>query len=258
MSRGFTAMSRAKSEGLRFVDLLDTLSRNNPETRFRFTSPHPKDFPDHLIELIKDRPNICKQIHLPAQSGSSKVLESMRRGYSREAYIELVHRIREQMPDVALSSDFIAGFCGETDDDHRQTLSLIQSADYDMAYLYAYSMREKTHAHRNMVDDVHPDIKQSRLRELIGEFYSRCKKRTRGYHGSRQLVLVDGISKRSSEFLSGRADNNKVVVFPKAAVDGTIPKRGDFVEVRVEKSSGLTLIGSPLRLSSITAHQCSA
>lgn len=257
MSRGFTSISRSRSEGRRFVDLLDILSQNNPETRLRFTSPHPKDFPDHLIELIKDRSNICKQIHLPAQSGSSKVLESMRRGYSREAYIELVHLIREQIPNVALSSDFIAGFCGETDEDHKQTLSLIQSVDYDMAYLYAYSMREKTHAHRNMVDDVHPDIKQNRLREIIDQFYSRSKKRTQGYHGSRQLVLVDGISKKSADFLSGRADNNKVVVFPKVAVDGAIPKRGDFLEVRVEKSSGLTLIGSPLRLSSIAAYQCS-
>ncbi|XP_072800142.1 mitochondrial tRNA methylthiotransferase CDK5RAP1 isoform X3 [Vicugna pacos] len=142
LSRGFSSNYKTKQGGLRFAHLLDQVSRIDPEMRIRFTSPHPKDFPDEVLQLIHERDNICKQIHLPAQSGSSRVLEAMQRGYSREAYVELVHHIRESIPDVSLSSDFIAGFCGETEEDHFQTMSLLQEVQYNMGFLFAYSMRQ--------------------------------------------------------------------------------------------------------------------
>jgi tRNA A37 methylthiotransferase MiaB len=150
-------------------NLLDRLSIEFPEMRFRFTSPHPKDFSDDLLFLMKDRWNICRSIHLPAQSGSTTVLERMRRGYTREVYLDLVERIQNITPEVGLSSDFICGFFGETEHDHADTLSLIKSVGYDMAYLFAYSLREKTHAHC-YVDDVPDDVKQRRLSELISAF----------------------------------------------------------------------------------------
>ncbi|XP_045018581.1 mitochondrial tRNA methylthiotransferase CDK5RAP1 isoform X2 [Bubalus bubalis] len=142
LSRGFSTNYKAKQGGLRFAHLLDQVSRIDPEMRIRFTSPHPKDFPDEVLQLIHERDNICKQIHLPAQSGSSRVLEAMRRGYSREAYVELIHHIRESIPGVSLSSDFIAGFCGETEEDHLQTVSLLREVQYNIGFLFAYSMRQ--------------------------------------------------------------------------------------------------------------------
>uniref|UniRef100_A0A3Q3WV92 Mitochondrial tRNA methylthiotransferase CDK5RAP1 n=1 Tax=Mola mola TaxID=94237 RepID=A0A3Q3WV92_MOLML len=146
LSRGFETIYRAKRGGLRFSDLLDQVSQINPDMRIRFTSPHPKDFPDEVLHLIAERKNICQQIHLPAQSGSSKILKAMRRGYTREAYLDLVMNIKRIIPEVSLSSDFISGFCGETEDDHLQTLSLIREVGYNVGFLFAYSMR-KVSAH---------------------------------------------------------------------------------------------------------------
>lgn len=142
LSRGFKTVYKPKKGGLRFVDLLDQVSRIDPEMRIRFTSPHPKDFPDEVLYLIRERRNICNQLHIPAQSGSNKVLEAMRRGYSREAYIDLIHNIREHIPDVSLSSDFITGFCQETEEDHQQTISLLREVTYNSTFLFAYSMRK--------------------------------------------------------------------------------------------------------------------
>ncbi|XP_070341859.1 mitochondrial tRNA methylthiotransferase CDK5RAP1 isoform X2 [Equus asinus] len=150
LSRGFSTNYKTKQGGLRFAHLLDQVSRIDPEMRIRFTSPHPKDFPDEVLQLIHERDNICKQIHVPAQSGSSRVLEAMRRGYSREAYVELIHHIRESIPGVSLSSDFIAGFCGETEEDHLQTVSLLREVQYNMGFLFAYSMRQ--HSKRSSTD----------------------------------------------------------------------------------------------------------
>uniref|UniRef100_A0A674DXH2 Mitochondrial tRNA methylthiotransferase CDK5RAP1 n=1 Tax=Salmo trutta TaxID=8032 RepID=A0A674DXH2_SALTR len=144
LSRGFRTVYRARPGGLRFADLLDRVSLIDPDMRIRFTSPHPKDFPDEVLQLIKERANICKQIHLPAQSGSSTVLQAMRRGYSREAYLELVDNIKTIIPGVSLSSDFISGFCGETEEDHLQTLSLIREVRYNVGFLFAYSMRKES------------------------------------------------------------------------------------------------------------------
>lgn len=139
---GFKTVYKPKVGGLRFGELLARVAETVPETRIRFTSPHPKDFPDDVLHAMLRYPNICKNIHLPAQSGNSIVLERMRRGYTREAYLELVDHIRALMPDVGLSSDFICGFCGETDDEFQDTITLIERVRYNVAYLFAYSMRE--------------------------------------------------------------------------------------------------------------------
>lgn len=139
---GFKTVYKTKLGGLRFAELLERVANISPELRIRFTSPHPKDFPDSVIEVINKYPNICKSLHIPAQSGNSDVLERMRRGYTREAYLDLVRTIREKLPDVSLSSDFICGFCGETEEEFEETLTLIDEVKYSVAYLFAYSMRE--------------------------------------------------------------------------------------------------------------------
>lgn len=138
--------------------------------RVRFTSPHPKDFPDDLLQLMQDRPNICKSIHLPAQSGSSSCLERMRRGYTREAYLSLVEKIKAILPSVSLTSDFIAGFCGETEEEHFQTISLMSHVGYTYCFMYAYSMREKTRAFHRLADDVPAEIKARRYGEMLETF----------------------------------------------------------------------------------------
>ncbi|GJN25230.1 hypothetical protein PR202_gb13030 [Eleusine coracana subsp. coracana] len=266
LSEGFSSMCKVKNMGLRFADLLDRLSLEYPEMRFRFTSPHPKDYPDELLYLMRDRHNICKLIHMPAQTGSTAVLERMRRGYTREAYLELVRKIRNVIPDVGLSSDFISGFCGETEDDHADTLSLVREVGFDMAYMFAYSMREKTHAHRNYTDDVPEDVKQRRLTELINTFRETTKKNYDSQVGSVQLVLVEGPNKRAPETeLMGKTDRGHRVSFTSFPVPHTFegdearkPVVGDFVEVKILKSSTATLFGEPIARTSLTAFYKSA
>ncbi|TVU03063.1 hypothetical protein EJB05_51391, partial [Eragrostis curvula] len=261
LSEGFSSMCKVKNMGLRFADLLDRLSLEYPEMRFRFTSPHPKDYPDELLYLMRDRHNICKLIHMPAQTGSTAVLERMRRGYTREAYLELVHKIRNVIPDVGLSSDFICGFCGETEDDHAETLSLLREVGFDMAYMFAYSMREKTHAHRNYTDDVPEDVKQRRLTELINTFRENTKKNYDSQVGTVQLVLVEGPNKRAPETeLMGKTDRGHRVSLTSVPVPHTFegdevrkPVVGDFVEVKILKSSTATLFGEPIARTSLTA-----
>lgn len=259
LSKGFRTIYKPKIGGKRFVNLLDQVSAVDGELRIRFTSPHPKDFPDDLLLLMAERLNICKQIHLPAQSGSSAVLENMRRGYTREAYIDLVNRIREIVPGVSLSSDFISGFCGESEEDHKLTLSLIKEVDYDMAYMYAYSMREKTAAHRKYADDVPEEVKQRRLAEVIDTFYTGLASKVQKTVGNHELVLVEGFSKKSVEDLAGRSDGGRTIVFPRKAIptdqtsgSASIPQVGDYVHVRIERATGTTPIAEPTSLSSIS------
>ncbi|KAK2504439.1 hypothetical protein MC885_016589 [Smutsia gigantea] len=218
LSRGFSTNYKTKQGGLRFAHLLDEVSRVDPEMRIRFTSPHPKDFPDEVLQLIHERDNICKQIHLPAQSGSSRVLEAMRRGYSREAYVELIHHIRESIPGVSLSSDFIAGFCGETEEDHLQTVSLLREVQYNTGFLFAYSMRQKTRAYHRLKDDVREEL-----------------------------------SKRSATDLCGRNDGNLKVIFPDVEMEDVTNSElrvraqpGDYVLVKITSASSQTLKGHVL------------
>lgn len=246
---GFSSVYKTKKNGAQFVDLLEKVSDIAPNVRFRFTSPHPKDFPEALLYLIKSRKNICKQIHLPAQSGSSSVLERMRRGYTREAYLNLVDRIRDIIPDVTLSSDFISGFISETEEDHKETLDLINTVGYDMAYMYAYSMREKTMAQRRYIDDVPEEVKQRRLREVVDLFYSKLNTLTSRFLGSRQLVLIDGPSKKDHSKLQGRTDGNKSVVMDSSY---DFLKPGDYVEVHITSRSNSALIGKLIKKTKIS------
>lgn len=239
LSAGFTSICRPRQGGLGFPELLDRVSAAVPGVRIRFTSPHPKDFPDDLLHLMRERSNICKQIHLPAQSGSSAVLDRMRRGYTREAYLRLVERIRGIMPEVTLSSDFIVGFCGETEQDHRDTLALVRQVDYDMAYMFAYSLREKTAAHRRYADDVPEATKQARLRELIDTFYGGLRRKAQQLVGRRELVLVEGPSRKDRALFAGRSDGNRSVVF--SSPEPLAP--GAYVDVLITHVSGATPVG---------------
>ncbi|XP_052039950.1 mitochondrial tRNA methylthiotransferase CDK5RAP1 isoform X2 [Apodemus sylvaticus] len=205
---------------------------------------------EQVLQLIRERHNICKQIHLPAQSGSSRVLDAMRRGYSREAYVALVHHIRESIPGVSLSSDFITGFCGETEDDHQQTVSLLREVQYNTGFLFAYSMRQKTRAYHRLKDDVPEEVKLRRLEELITVFREEASKANKASVGCTQVVLVEGFSKRSTTDLCGRNDANLKVIFPDAEVeDLTNPglkvraQPGDYVLVKITSASSQTLKG---------------
>lgn len=211
-----------------------------------------------LLQLIAERPNLCKSIHLPAQSGSSRVLESMRRLYTRDAYLGLVAQIRAIIPNVTLTSDFISGFCGETEvrvgllggfaltraqADHEETLSLLRQVEYEIAYMFAYSMREKTLAHRTLVDDVAPDVKQRRLAEVIDTFHATLARRNaRLTVGSVQTVLVEGRSKRSPDDLHGRADSGRRVLFAAAGVPASVGA-GSYVTVRIESATVASMRG---------------
>eukprot|EP01082_Thalassiosira_pseudonana_P012755 g11421.t1 g11421 contig5:802702-805032(-) len=252
---GFSNMFRLRNgDGHRFLDLLDAVSLLSPELRVRFTSPHPKDYPPPLLTLMAERPNICSHLHMPAQSGSSSVLERMRRGYTREAYLELIDDVRRLIPDVAISSDFITGFCGETEEEHQDTLSLMEQVQFDQAFMFAYSMRGKTHAHRSMEDDVLPEVKQRRLNEVITVFRIEVQRRNDEVEvGKLRLVLVEGEAKRSTpgnRAWSGRTDQNKRVVFPDVGYGG----RGAFLteeEVRPLVSDVLSNKLNPTKLGDI-------
>ena len=255
---GFRSVYVPRREGaLRFSELLERVASVDPEMRIRFTSPHPKDFPDDLLSVIGERPNLCKQLHLPAQSGSSSVLERMRRGYDREAYLALALRARELLPGVSLSSDFISGFCGETEEEHADTLSLLREVRYEQAFMFAYSRREKTAAARHLADDVPPAIKQRRLAEVIDTFRAGAAERAAADVGRLHCVLVEGPSRRSDVQLVGRTDTNKRVILD----DVTVPaswqpgskaaalvrlKPGDYVAVRITASTMASLAGMPL------------
>ena len=218
-NEGFTNMFNLRGgAGYYFVDLVEAISNISPELRVRFTSPHPKDYPPELLSLMAERNNVCNQLHMPAQSGSSSVLKRMRRGYTREAYMELIDDVKSTIPDVSISSDFITGFCGETDEEHEDTLSLMDYVQYDQAYMFAYSMRGKTHAHRTMEDDVPEEIKAQRLQEVISMFRTKVQQRNDDMEvGKLRLVLVEGESKKSKEgnrTWGGRTDQNKRITFP--------------------------------------------
>lgn len=250
-AEGFSSVYKPKRENaVAFAELLDRLADANPEVRFRFTSPHPKDFPDELLHVISSRPNVCSNIHLPAQSGSTRMLEIMKRGHTREAYLNLVDRIRSLIPDVTLSTDMIAGFCGETEEDHQQTLSLLREVEYDQAFLYAYSRREKTHAARHLADDVPEEVKARRLRECISLFRESLGRKNQNEVGRLHLVLVENISRKDDAMLTGRTDTNKRVVFPTTDVQ-LAP--GDYAAVHVVSSTAATLRGRALKRSSIAS-----
>lgn len=236
-----------KHETIDFTRLMDEASSRNPEIRFRFSSPHPKDFPIQLLHLIAERPNLCNYIHIPAQAGSSSMLERMRRPYTREEYLSLTELMKATIPGVSLSTDIIAGFCYETEEEHQETMSLMKTVEYDLAYMFAYSERERTLAHRKYEDNIPEEVKKRRLSEIIQQQMSIQEKNNMKELENRHLVLVEGTSKRSDDQLSGRSDTNKVVVFDRKDF-----QKGDYVEVEITGSTSATLIAKSIRKSSIT------
>ena len=221
-----------------FPDLLRTVARAVPDLRVRFTTSHPKDMSDETLHVIAEEPNVCRHIHLPVQSGSSRILKLMNRKYDREWYLERVAAIRRIIPDCGLSTDIFCGFPGETEEDHRLSLSLMEECRYDSAFMFKYSERPGTYASRHLPDDVPEEVKIRRLNEIIAlqnrlsaEANARCVGRT-------YEVLVEGVSKRSREQLFGRTEQNRVVVF-----DRGTHRIGDRVQVRVTESSSATLKG---------------
>ena len=230
--------SKGKDESLNFANLIEKVATMFPRMRIRFSTSHPRDISDELLYTIAGHPNICRHIHLPVQSGSSRILKLMNRGYSREQYLERIYAIRRIIPGCALSTDIIAGFCSETEQDHRQTLSLLVEAGYDFAYMFKYNERPGTDAARKLKDDVPEETKTRRLNEIIalqGKISARSKEADLGMTYE---VLVEGTSKKSDTELFGRTSQNKVAVFPS---DGLKP--GDFVNVRITRFTPATLIG---------------
>ena len=226
------------NEAVTFAQLMEKVALISPLLRVRFSTSHPKDITDDVLFTIKKYENICNYIHLPVQSGSSRVLQMMNRTYSREWYISKVDRIRELIPDCGISTDMIAGFCTETEEDHQESLSLMEYCKYDLAYLYFYSERPGTLAARRFEDDVPLDIKKRRLQELVNLYRDHSLISMQKDVGKTFKVLVEGYSKKSENELHGRADNNKVVVFPKENF-----KKGDYVMVKIENCTAGTLLG---------------
>ena len=217
--------------------LLERVAAIAPDLRVRFATSHPKDISDEVIETMAAQPNICRHIHLPVQSGSSRMLEKMRRKYDREWYLERVAKIRSLLPDCGLTTDVIAGFCSETEEDHRETLSLMEQVGFDWAFMFAYSDRPGTLANRTMQDDVPADVKNRRLNEIIRLQNRKSLERYRAQIGKEVEVLVEGPSKRDPGQLCGRASNNMMCVFP--ALDR---REGSYVRVRVKDCTSATLI----------------
>ncbi|XP_050664759.1 CDK5RAP1-like protein isoform X2 [Leptidea sinapis] len=254
LAEGFKTVYKSKKGGLRFADLLDQVSSVDPEMRIRFTAAHPKDFPDEVLQVISERPNICKMLHLPAQSGSSAVLERMRRGYTREAYLRLVDHVKARIPEVGLSTDMICGFCGETEDEFQETLSLMDLVDYNVAFLFPYSMREKTAAFRRYTDDVPDHIKKDRHNRMMELYRKKCQILNDKEVGNTHLVLVEGIDKKTGRFM-GRNEFYLKVVFDEVELPCGEGRRevkpGDYVSVRIDEARLSVLKGTALRVTSI-------
>ena len=222
-----------------FPDLLDAVAGIDPSLRVRFATNHPKDISDKLIETMASRKNICDHIHLPVQSGSDRMLEKMRRRYTREWYMERVRKIREVLPGCGITTDVIAGFCSETEEDHQATLSLFKEAAFDYAFMFCYSERPGTIAARNYPDDVPADVKTRRLNEII-ELQNRLSlESNQADVGKTFEVLVEGPSKRNPQDLCGRTGSDKMCVFP-----GEGHKAGDYVNVKIECCTSATLLGT--------------
>jgi tRNA-2-methylthio-N6-dimethylallyladenosine synthase len=206
--------------------------------RVRFTTSHPKDMSDETLQVIADEPNVCRHIHLPVQSGSNTILHTMNRKYTREWYLDRVAAIRRIVPDCGLSTDIFAGYCGETEEDHQLSLSLMRECAYDSAFMFKYSERPGTYASRHLPDDVPEEVKIRRLEELIALQNELSAESNRRCIGREYEVLVEGVSKRSREQLFGRTEQNKVVVFDRHEF-----RVGDYVRVRITDASSATLKG---------------
>ena len=224
-----------------FAELLDRVSRVSPELRVRYSTSHPKDCSDDLLRVHRDRPNVCNYIHLPVQHGNTEVLDRMRRTYTREEYLALIERAQDICPGISFSTDIIAGFCGETEDQHRDTLTLMEKVRYDHAFTFKYSERPQTYAHRKYEDDVPENVKQRRLEEIITLQRQHATESNERELGTVHTVLIEGPSKKSDDEFFGRTDTNKGVVFPREDYE-----KGQYVRVRIEDCTSSTLLGTAL------------
>ncbi len=227
------------NETYTFAQLLELVALIHPDLRIRFSTSHPKDMTDDVLYIMARHENICKYIHLPVQSGSSRILSLMNRTYDREWYRNRIEAIRRIVPDCAISSDIIAGFCTETDEDHQDTLSMVEWADYTLSYMYMYSERPGTLAARKYKDDIVEEVKKTRLNEIIALQRETSRKHNLRDNGKIFRVLIEGVSKKSANEFKGRNSQNKVVVFEK--VPGYAP--GDYANVHIESTNSATLLG---------------
>ena len=221
-----------------FPTLLRTVARTAPDMRVRFTTSHPKDMSDETLRVIAEEPNVCRHIHLPVQSGSNRVLKAMNRKYTREWYLDRVAAIRRIIPDCGLSTDIFAGYCGETEEDHQLSLSLMRECAYDSAFMFKYSERPGTYASKNLPDDVPEETKIRRLNELIALQNELSLTANQRCIGQEYDILIEGVSKRSREQLFGRTEQNKVVIFDRA--DHRV---GETIRVRITEATSATLKG---------------
>lgn len=225
-----------------FADLLEAAAVAAPKMRIRYTTSHPIDLSDKLLEVMAKYDNICKYLHLPVQSGSNRILQLMNREYTIEHYLRIIEKAKTLMPDIAISTDIIAGFCTETDEDHLATLNLMNAVKYDGAYMFKYSPRENTKAYK-MVDDVPDIIKTRRLQEIIDLQQKHSLENNQKLVGQKQIILVEDFSKKSNNYVIGRTDNNKSTI---VELNGNI-KFGDLIEVEIEKVTSATLFGKYLK-----------
>jgi tRNA-2-methylthio-N6-dimethylallyladenosine synthase len=221
-----------------FAQLMEMVALVSPDLRVRFSTSHPKDMTDDVLEIMAKYENICPYIHLPVQSGNTDVLYRMNRGYSREWYMERINAIHRIVPDCAISTDVITGFCGETEEEHQGTLSLMDFVEYDFAYMFKYSERPKTLAERRFEDDIPEEVKGRRLNEIIEKQLAHSLKSNQKQIGTIQKVLIEGTSKRSEEHLCGRTGRNSMVVFPKETY-----QKAQYVMVRIDSCTSATLKG---------------
>lgn len=240
-------MQRATS--MNFAQLLDSVASRFPKMRIRFSTSNPQDMTLDVIDTMAKHPNICKYIHLPVQSGSNRILKAMNRLHTREEYFTLIDNIRQRIPECAISQDMIAGFPTETEEDHQQTLSLMEYVKYDFGFMFAYSERPGTLAARKIQDDVPTEVKKRRLTEIIDLQQKHSLERTQAQVGKVVEVLIEGDSKKSDQQWMGRNTQNTVVVFPKEHY-----QKGDFVNVQVTDCTSTTLIGKAIGYSPMQSH----
>jgi tRNA-2-methylthio-N6-dimethylallyladenosine synthase len=232
--------STIENATVNFAQLLEMVAQISPELRVRFSSSHPKDITDEVLFTIKKYDNICNYIHYPVQSGNSRVLKMMNRTYDREWLFKRLERIREILPDVGISTDAIVGFCTETEEEFTETLSLFEQAQFEFAFMYAYSERPGTLAERKYEDDVTAEIKSRRLAELIKLQNGLSLAKKQHYIGKTYKVLIEGFSKKSDNDYKGRNDQNQLVVFPVGEGYG----KGDYVNVKIERTTMTSLFGN--------------
>ncbi|MBD8017310.1 tRNA (N6-isopentenyl adenosine(37)-C2)-methylthiotransferase MiaB [Kaistella pullorum] len=239
-----------KLTAVKFSQLLDMVATAVPEMRIRFSTSNPHDMTTDVFEVMAKHKNICKYVHLPVQSGSDRMLEKMNRQHTRDEYLDLIAQAKKIVPEIAFSQDMIIGFCGETEEDHQMTLSLMREVGYDYGYMFAYSERPGTPAHKKMEDDVPADVKQRRLAEVIALQGELSRKRMQGYVGRIHEVLIEGTSKKNENQWKGRNSQNAVCVFDK--LEGQ--KLGDIVSVMVHGNTQGTLLGTTVQSVSVEVN----